>query len=209
MIRLYERFVLPRLTNAACGLKQIGEQRSRVVPEARGRVVEIGVGSGLNLPFYEPSQVEGLWGIDPSPEMLKLAEGRAADAPFAVTLLEARGEAIPLDSGSIESAVSTYTLCTIPDPVAALKELARVLKPAGRLLFAEHGRAPDLPVSKWQARLTPIWKKLAGGCHLNRDIPELLRTSGFEILRLETGYIAGPKLVSFNFVGAARPLVAP
>lgn len=207
MIGWYDRVVLPRLTNAACGLKQIGDQRSKIVPQARGRVAEIGLGSGLNISFYDRSRVESLWGLDPSREMLKLAEGRAADAPFPVTLLEAPGEAIPLDSGSMDTVVSTYALCTIPDPVQALREVARVLKPDGRLLFAEHGSAPDLPVLKWQERLTPIWKKVAGGCHLDRNIPELIRQSGFEILRLETGYIAGPRLVSFNFVGAARPSV--
>ena len=202
----YERFVLPRLTNLACGLEQIGDQRRRVVPESRGRVVEIGFGSGLNIPFYDRSRVAGLWGLDPSHEMLGLAKERAADAPFPVTLLEAPGEAIPLESGSMDTAVSTYTLCTIPDPVQALREVARVLKPGGQLLFAEHGRAPDLSVRRWQGRLAPIWKRVAGGCHLDRDIPELLRRSGFETLRLDSAYIAGPKLVSFHFVGAARPL---
>ena len=202
----YERFVLPRLTNLACGLEQIGNQRRRIVPEARGRVVEIGFGSGLNIPFYDRSRVESLWGLDPSHDMLGLARERAAGAPFPVTLLEAPGEAIPLDSGSMDTAVSTYTLCTIPDPVQALREVARVLKPGGRLLFAEHGRAPDLSVRRWQGRLTPVWKRVAGGCHLDRDMPELLGRSGFETLRLDSAYIGGPKLVSFHFVGAARPL---
>lgn len=169
-------------------------------------MVEVGFGSGLNIPFYDQSQIHGLWGLDPSHEMLELAQERAADAPFPVALLEAPGEAIPLDSGSMDTAVSTYTLCTIPDPVQALTEVARVLKPGGRLLFAEHGRAPDLPVRRWQGRLTPIWKRFAGGCHLDRDVPELLRRSGFEILRLDSAYIAGSKVVSFHFVGAARPL---
>ena len=200
----YERLILPRLIDLTCGLEQIAEQRRKIVPEASGRVLELGFGSGRNLPFYDPSRIEELWGLEPSREMLNLTEGRVADAPFPVTLLESPGEAIPLESGSIDTAVSTYTLCTIPDPIQALREVARVLKPGGRLLFAEHGRAPDRSVRKWQARLTPIWKRVAGGCHLDRNIPELLRKAGFDILRLHCGYIAGPRLVSFNFVGAAR-----
>ena len=200
----YERFVLPRLTNLACGLDQIGEQRRKIVPEARGQVVEIGFGSGLNIPFYESSLVKALWGVEPSHQMLELGKSRAAGAPFPVTLLEAPGEAIPLPSGSVDTAVSTYTLCTIADPVQALREVGRLLRPGGQLLFAEHGRAPDPSVRGWQGRLTPIWKRIAGGCHLNRDIPELLRTSGFEIVWLDSAYISGPKLVGFQFVGAAR-----
>ena len=167
-------------------------------------MLELGFGAGRNLPFDQPSRVEELWGLEPSREMLKLAEPRAAHGPFPVTFLQAPAEAIPLDSGSIDNAVSTYTLCTISDPLKALREVARVLKPGSRLLFAEHGWAPDDGVSKWQARLTPVWKKLAGGCHLDRDIPDLLRDAGFEIVELHCGYISGPKLVSLNFVGAAH-----
>lgn len=200
----YERLILPRLIDATCGLEQIAEQRRRIVPQASGRVLELGFGSGRNLPFYDPSRIEELWGLEPSHEMLKLAKGRAAEAPFPVSFLEAAGEAIPLESASIDTVVSTYTLCTICDPSKALREVARVLKPRGRLLFAEHGRAPDAGVFKWQTRLTPVWKRLAGGCQLDRDIPDLLQKAGFEIVRLHCGYIRGPKLVSFNFVGAAH-----
>ena len=200
----YERLFLSRLIDIACGLELIAEQRRRIVPQASGRVLELGFGSGLNLPFYDPSRVEQLWGLEPSRAMLKLAEARAAQAPFPVTFLEAPAEAIPLNSASIDTAVTTYTLCTVSDPLKALREVARVLKPGGRLLFAEHGRAPDAGVFKWQARLTPVWKRLAGGCHLDRDIPDLLRKGGFEPVQLHCGYIQGPRLVSFNFVGAAR-----
>jgi ubiquinone/menaquinone biosynthesis C-methylase UbiE len=200
----YERLILPRLIDATCGLEQIAEQRRRIVPEASGRVLELGFGSGLNLPFYNPSRVEELWGLEPSRAMLNMAEARAADALFPVTFLQAPAEAIPLHSASIDTAVTTYTLCTIPDPLKALREVARLLKPGGLLLFAEHGRAPDAGVLKWQGRLTPVWKRLAGGCHLGRDIPELLRKGGFEAVQLHCGYIAGPRLVSFNFLGAAR-----
>ena len=200
----YERLILPRLIDVTCGLEQIAEQRRRIVPEAAGRVLELGFGSGLNLPFYNPSRVAELWGLEPSRAMLEMAEARAAKAGFPVTFLEAPAEAIPLDSGSVDTVVSTYTLCTVSDPVKALREVARVLRPGGRLLFAEHGRAPDAGVFKWQARLTPVWKRLAGGCQLDRDIPALLRTAGFEPVQLHCGYIAGPRLVSFNFVGAAH-----
>lgn len=200
----YQRLVVPRLTDLACGLEQISEQRRTIVREASGRVLELGFGSGLNLPFYDRSRVEQLWGLDPSPAMLEMAERRSAQAPFPVTFLEAPAEAIPLDSASIDTAVTTYTFCTIPDPLKALREVARVLKPGGQLLFAEHGRAPDAAVFKWQGRLTPVWKRLSGGCHLDRDLPELLGKGGFEPVQLHCGYIAGPRLVSFNFVGAAR-----
>ena len=200
----YERLILPRLIDATCGLEQVAEQRRRIVPEASGRVLELGFGSGLNLPFYDPSRVEELWALEPSRAMLNLAEARAAQAPFPVTFLEAPAEAIPLDSASIDTAVTTYTLCTVSDPLKALREVARVLKPEGRLLFAEHGRAPDAGISKWQTRLTPVWKRLAGGCHLDRDVPGLLRKAGFEPVQLDCGYIQGPRVVSFNFVGAAR-----
>lgn len=206
MTSWYERLILPRLIDITCGLEQVAEQRRRVVPQARGRVLELGFGSGLNLPFYDPSRVEELWGLEPSQEMLKMAEPRAAQAPFPVTFLHAPAEAVPLDSVSIDTAVSTYTLCTISDPLKALREVARVLKPGGELLFSEHGQAPDPGVFKWQARLTPIWKRLAGGCQPDRDIPDLIQKAGFEIVRLHCGYIRGPKLVSFNFVGAAHPV---
>ena len=200
----YERLILPRLIDVTCGLEQIAEQRRRIVPQATGRVLELGFGSGRNLPFYDPSRVEKLWGLEPSHEMLKLAGPRAAHGRFPVTFLRASAEAIPLGSGSIDTAVSTYTLCTVSDPLRALREVARVLKPGAQLLFAEHGRAPEAGVLKWQARLTPVWKKVAGGCHLDRDIPNLLRHAGFEIVGLHCGYIGGPKLVSFNFVGVAH-----
>ena len=204
MTSWYERLFLPRLIDVTCGLEPVTEQRRRIVPQASGRVLEFGFGSGLNLPFYDPLRVKELWGLEPSRAMLKLAEPRAAQARCPVTFLEAPAEAIPLDSGSIDTAVATFTLCTVSDPLKTLGEVARVLKPGGRLLFAEHGRAPDAGVFKLQARLTPVWKRLAGGCHLDRDVPALLRKTGFEPGRLHCGYIAGPRLVSFNFVGAAR-----
>lgn len=200
----YERLVLPRLTDWACGFQQIAEQRRRIVPQASGRVLELGVGSGLNIAYYDRFRVEELLGLDPSCELLKLAEGRAADAPFPVTFLNAPGEAIPLGANTVDAVVSTYTLCTVADPAQALEEVARVLTPGGRLLFAEHGKANDPAVLKWQTRLTPAWKRLAGGCHLDRDIPALIEAAGLQFLWMERGYIRGPKFLTFNLVGVAR-----
>ena len=199
----YERHILPRVIDLACGVNAIAYQRRLVVPEARGRVLEIGLGSGLNLPFYDAAKVEMLWGLEPAEPMRRLAAARVAAAPFPVEWLDLPGEAIPLDDASADTVVTTYTLCTIPDAVAAVREMRRVLKPGGQLLFSEHGRAPDASVQRWQDRLTPMWKVCGGGCHLNRDIPALLRAGGFEPGRLASGYIPGPRPMSFHYWGAA------
>jgi ubiquinone/menaquinone biosynthesis C-methylase UbiE len=202
---LYERHVLPRLLNVACGAKPIRRQRRKVVPFAEGRVLEIGIGSALNLPYYDASKVSHLWGLEPSAEMRRYAARAAAGAPFPVELLSLPGETIPLDDASADTVVTTYTLCTIPDAVQALREMRRVLKPGGRLLFSEHGRAPDAAVRRWQDRLDPYWARIAGGCHLNRDVPALLREGGFEPQGVETMYIPGPRPMSFTYWGAAVP----
>ena len=201
----YDRHILPHVINLACGMKPIRYQRKKVVPQARGRVLEIGIGSGLNLPFYDPARVEMLWGLEPSEEIRRMAETAAAGLPFPVEFIGLPGETIPLDAGSVDTVVTTYTLCTIPDAVAALREMRRVLKPDGQLLFSEHGRAPDAAVRRWQDRLTPMWKLIGGGCHLNRDIPELLRQGGFALPWLETMYVPGPRPMSFTYWGAAVP----
>ena len=201
----YDRHILPHVINFACGMKPIRYQREKVVPRAHGRVLEIGIGSGLNLPFYDPAQVEKLWGLEPSDEIRRMAEKAATASPFPVEFIGLPGETIPLDAGSVDTVVSTYTLCTIPDAVAALREMRRVLKPGGQLLFSEHGRAPDEAVRRWQDRLTPTWKRIGGGCHLNRDIPELLRQGGFALPWLETMYIPGPRPMSFTYWGSATP----
>lgn len=200
---LYSRYVLPRLVDLACSSKPAMRQRRKVVPEARGRVLEIGLGSGLNLPIYDPSRIERVLGLEPSPEMLRMAELRGAEVPFEVELLQAGAEEIPIEDASVDTVLVTYTLCTIPDAVAALREMARVLKPSGRLLFCEHGAAPDPDVRKWQDRLDGVWGRLAGGCHLNRDIPALLTEGGFSIDELETMYIPGWRAASFNYWGSA------
>ena len=201
----YDRHILPHVINLACGVKPIRYQRQKVVPQAEGRVLEIGIGSGLNLPFYDPTRVEKLWGLEPAPEIRRMAEKAAAGSPFPVEFIDLPGETIPLEDKSVDTVVITYTLCTITDAVRALGEMRRVLKPGGQLLFAEHGRAPDASVRRWQDRLTPVWKRIGGGCHLNRDIPKLLEQGGFAIDRLETMYLPGPRPMTFNYWGAAVP----
>lgn len=198
----YDRHVLPHLVHLACSLKPMRRQREKVVPLARGRVLEIGIGSGLNLPYYDRGRVRSLFGLEPSPEMLRKAR-RAAG--MEVRFIEAGAERIPLESNSIDTVVTTYTLCTIPETGPALQEMRRVLEPGGRLLFLEHGLAPDASVRKWQDRITPLWQRFAGGCHLNRDIPALIEQAGFRIRTIETGYLPGWRPAAFNYWGEAEP----
>ncbi|MCC7269502.1 MAG: class I SAM-dependent methyltransferase, partial [Rhodocyclaceae bacterium] len=167
----YERHVLPYLIELACGTKPVGRQRGKVIPQARGRVLEIGIGTGLNLPFYDASRVHAIVGVEPSLRMHRLALKRSRAAGLPVEIVGIGAERLPLADRAFDTVVSTYTLCTIPDPVAALREVRRVLAPGGRLLFSEHGRAPDESVRKWQSRLQPVWMKFSGGCRLDRDIP--------------------------------------
>jgi len=158
-------------------------QREKLVPLASGRVLEVGMGSGLNLPFYDARRVTKVWGLEPSPEMSKMASAAVEAVAFDVEFVSAGGEQIPLDSESFDTVLMTFTLCTIPE--RALREIARVLKRGGQLLFCEHGAAPDAGVRRWQNRINPLWRRLAGGCHLNRDIPGLIRRGGFEITRMD------------------------
>ena len=200
----YGRRVLPHVINLACGVGPVRAQRARIVPEAQGRVLEIGIGSGLNLPFYRPERVAELIGLEPGDEIRRMAERRAAGAGIAVTFLAAGAEAIPLESASVDTVVLTYTLCSIAEAAPAMAEIRRVLRPAGRLLFAEHGRAPDEGVRRWQRRIEPLWRRLAGGCHLSRDVPALIEAAGFAIDRLDTRYLKGPRPMTYNFLGSAR-----
>lgn len=202
-MNLYDRFVLPRAVHLACNTEPTARQREKVVPSASGRVLEVGVGSGLNFPFYDPHKVERVIGLDPSKEMRRMAEKVAKAAPVDVELLSAGGEEIPLDDDSVDTVVTTYTLCTIPDVTGALREMARVLRPGGRLLFCEHGVAPDAGTRRWQNRLTPLWRRVGGGCHLNRDIPALLDEGGFDVTRLESLYLPGWKPARFTYWGWA------
>lgn len=201
----YERHILPYLIDLACGIGPIRRQREKVVPLAAGRVLEVGIGTGLNAPHYDKSRVGKITGLDPALRMQPLARRRIARAGLNVELLGLSAECIPADDASFDCVLVTYTLCTIPDPAAALKEMRRVLAPGGRLIFCEHGRAPDESVRRWQDRLTPYWRKVAGGCHLNRDIPALLAEAGFVCHDLQTLYLPGPRPFTYNFWGEARP----
>ena len=200
---IYDRYFLPHIIHLACGVSPVAKQRQKVVPLARGRVLEIGLGSGLNLPFYDAGKVEKLWGLDPSEGMNAKAARRVARAPFEVEVIGLPGDEIPLDDDSMDTVLVTYTLCTIPDAVAALRQMRRVLKPGGELIFCEHGAAPDEAVRRWQDRLNPGWGKISGGCNLNRAIPDLIGQGGFAIKGLETMYIPGLKPLSFNYWGTA------
>ncbi len=184
-------------------MKPIRRQREKVVPLARGRVLEVGIGTGRNMRHYDKSKVGTIVGVDPAVAMHRLAAKRSARAGLDVRLAAASAERIPLEDALFDTVVMTYTLCSIPDPVAALKEMRRVLKPGGRLLFCEHGRAPDAAVRRWQERLQPYWGPIAGGCHLGRDIPALLDQAGFVCADLERGYLPGPRFASYNYWGQA------
>ncbi|MEH6581708.1 MAG: class I SAM-dependent methyltransferase [Halioglobus sp.] len=200
----YEQHILPRFINCACGTKPIMKQREKVVPMARGTVLEIGIGTGLNLPFYDSSQVDRVIGVDPSEKSWELAAGRAASVDFDVEYVGLPGEKIPLEDDSVDTVMMTFSLCTIPDPVTALEGMARVLRPGGKLIFCEHGIAPDLSVQKWQQRIDPFWAKMAGGCHLNRDIPQLIQAGGFSIQESEEMYLpSSPRIASYNYWGTA------
>ncbi len=203
-MRLYDKYILPKMADYQCSGKHVMHQRQKVVPLAKGRVLEIGVGSGLNFQFYDPLNVEYVWGLDPSAEMLKLAEKRAVDLQFEVEFISQSGEEIPLESNGVNTVLVTYTLCTISDVAQALSEISRVLKPGGELIFCEHGLAPDEDVRRWQNRINPTWKRMGGGCNINRHIPNLIKQGGFKIKNLETMYINDRfKLASFNYWGSA------
>jgi ubiquinone/menaquinone biosynthesis C-methylase UbiE len=200
---LYGEQILPRVLDFAMGFKVIGEERKKCLAEVSGRVLEIGFGSGHNLPFY-PKRVETLIAIDPSIVSAKLAQKRIERAAFPVEYLPLKGEEIPAESGAFDSVVSTFTLCTIPDPAAALRQVKRVLKPEGRFFFVEHGRSNELRVQRRQDRVNGIQMFLCGGCHLNRDIERLILDAGFRMLSLEKYYGKGPKISAFLYRGIAQ-----
>lgn len=204
MKRLYERHVLPRLIHAACGTRPIDRQRQKVVPAASGRVLEIGFGSGRNLPYYQPGQVRELLALEPSAELIAMAQSAIPAAGIPVTELACGADAIPLPGQSVDTIVLTYTLCSIRETRLALSEMHRVLKPRGRLLFIEHGAAPDVSVRRWQGRLNPVWRRLSGGCRLDLEPPRELTAAGFTIGTLETRYLPGWRPATFNYWGWAR-----
>lgn len=202
-MKLYDKHILPKLIHFACGLQPAMRQREKIVPLARGKVLEIGLGSGLNLPYYDASKVSHLWGLEPSPEMIKMAETRARSVGFDVEFMTIPGQEIPLKANSIDTVLVTYTLCTIVDVEQALQEMARVLKPDGELIFCEHGLAPDARVRRLQNVINPVWTRVSGGCHLNREIPKLIEHGGFRIKTMEKMYIPGWRPASYNYWGIA------
>lgn len=199
----YDRYILPRAINLACSSKPNMKQRQKIVPLAKGDVLEIGMGSGLNLGFYDRDKVRKVWGLEPSEGMRRLARKNFDGANLELEMIDLPGEEIPLDTDSIDSVVVTYTLCTIPDVQRALGGMHRVLRPGGKLFFCEHGVAPDEGVRKWQNRINPAWRMLAGGCNVNRDIPRLLEDSGFHVDVDERMYIPGVRFLSYNYWGSA------
>ena len=201
---LYDKYVLPKFLNCACGSKPVEYQRKKVVPNAEGLVLEVGIGSGLNLPFYDNSKVTQIWGLDPSEELSSMAKETAKNLDIDVKFISSGAEDIPLPDNYFDTALVTYTMCTIPEVIRANIEIKRVLKNTGKLIFCEHGKAPDLNIAKWQSRIDPIWGKLAGGCHLNRDIPSILEDSGYKIIELDQMYLPStPKVAGYNYWGFA------
>jgi len=201
---LYDKYVLPKFLNCACGSNPVARQRQKVAPLVEGKVLEIGIGSGLNLPFYDKSKIDELWGLDPSEELSDMAKKVADSENIEVNFISSGAEEIPLPDKYFDSVLITYTMCTIPEVARANREIKRVLKTGGKLIFCEHGEAPDENIRKWQKRINPFWGKLAGGCNIDRKIPKLIQNSGFEIVELEEMYLPKtPKIVGYNYWGYA------
>ena len=203
----YESHILSPFIDFACSTKPILRERRTVVPLAEGDVLEVGFGTGLNLPYYDPARVKTVWGLEPSEAMRERAEKRVRASRVPFRFLGLTGEQIPAEDARFDTVVTTFTLCTILQVEQALEEMRRVLKPEGRLLFAEHGAAPDPEVRKWQDRLTPTWRRMMGGCHLNRDIPALLRSGGFQPVEIDSDYRRGIlRFMGYITHGVARPV---
>ena len=204
MTSFYDRHIVPRLIGCACSTKPIMKQREKVVPHATGKVLELGIGGGLNLAFYNPAKVTGVFGVDPSEGLRE----RAARAPrpygLKVEVRDGTAEALPFEDASFDSVVCTFTLCSVQAPAEALAEARRVLKPSGQFFFCEHGAAPDPGVARWQERIEPVWKRIAGGCHLTRPVASSIEAAGFTIARLDSMYLPGtPKFAGWNEWGEA------
>jgi ubiquinone/menaquinone biosynthesis C-methylase UbiE len=205
-VGFYDDYVLPRLLDLAMRHSEVARYRRRVIPKARGRVLEIGIGSGLNLPFYTAA-VDEICGVDPSASLLDIARQRTRSSGFRVQLVRSGAETLALPDRSFDTVVVTFTLCSVADPALALAHARRVLEPAGTLLFAEHGLAPEPSVQRWQRRLNPVWRKVAGGCNLDRDIDELIVRAGFELGEMAQGYAKGPRPMAYVYSGEARPIL--
>jgi ubiquinone/menaquinone biosynthesis C-methylase UbiE len=199
---LYQKLILPRLIDVAMRDKALAARRAELISKAAGAVLEVGIGSGLNLPVY-PSAITHVTGVDPSSELLSMARRKLTVLPFAVDLLCQSAEELPFDDRSFDTAVVTWTLCSIPNPKLALAEVKRVLRADGRLLFVEHGLSSDPKVQVWQHRLTPLWKRIGGGCHLNRKIDDLISNAGFRVAELKTDYLPGPRPMTYTYQGLA------
>jgi ubiquinone/menaquinone biosynthesis C-methylase UbiE len=207
----YDDRIVPHLVRLSMRQATLVPYRRRLIPTAAGRVVEIGVGTGENLRLYS-TQAERVIALDPSPRLLSMAREAAQEATVPVDLMKGSAQEIPLADKCADTVVMTWTLCSIPDPSRALREIRRVLRESGRLLFVEHGRSPDPNISRWQDRLTPLWRRIAGGCHLNRPMRLLIEAAGFRFERIDTGYLKGPKAFTFTYEGSARastPLMKP
>ena len=198
---LYQKYLLPKLLNWAMKAPALSKLRSELIPSAEGKVLEIGMGSGLNLPHYDG--ISGLIGLEPSEELQNLAEDMLTHADFPSEMLTGSAEDIPLESNTFDTVVMTWTLCSVTDPVVALSEIKRVIKPGGKVIFAEHGKSPDQNIRKLQKTLNPLWSRIAGGCQLNREIVDLYESSGFKFKSMERGYLEGPKFATYNYRGVA------
>ncbi len=200
----YRDIILPRLCDLSMRNSMLAPYRARVIGAAGGRVLEVGAGSGMNLPLYR-ERAQEVMALEPDPHLARMAARKTRDARRPVTFLEASAESIPLDDADVDTVVTTWTLCTIPDAPRALTEMRRVLKPGGQLLFVEHGLSPDTGVRKWQNRLDPLWSRITGGCHINRPVQSLIEGAGFRIDRLSLGYAPGPKPMTYFYEGSAKP----
>jgi ubiquinone/menaquinone biosynthesis C-methylase UbiE len=206
MANWYERTILPRLLTCACSAKPIQKQRAKVVPLARGRVLELGIGGGANLAFYDPTTVWSVAGVDPSAELRAKAQAAPRPDGLSVEVRDGTAEALPYGAGTFDDVVCTFTLCSVRDPAAALAEVRRVLRPGGRLLVCEHGLAPDTEVATWQRRIEPIYRPIAGGCHLTRPVRSTLERAGFSAEDWSTMYLPGtPRILGWNEWGVLTP----
>lgn len=205
-IGFYGRQIAPRLLHGGCSLRPITQQRRRLVPQASGVVVEIGIGSGLNLPHYDPARVSRVIGVDPDPVVLRMGRERAEAAPFEVDILPVSAEEIPLETGTADTVLATYTFCSLRNVEGVLTELKRVLKPGGQLLFCEHGRSHHPRTAKWQDRIAPMWSLFTGGCSLNRNVSRLIANSGFRVVSVDNYVLPlTPEILGFHYLGMAVP----
>lgn len=200
----YDDHILPVLTHLVCSQKSIEDIRRKIIPASKGIVLEVGMGSGLNLAFYQKERVSQVLGVEPSDPLRKKAFKKALQSGIHLEMVGRDASAIELSDKIADTVVLTYSLCTIPDPVSAVSEMYRILKPGGSLIFCEHGKSPDKSIARWQEKLTPWWQKISGGCSLDRPVAELLQEGGFEIQELETGYVSSLKIISHNYTGFAR-----